>query len=68
MMLPIIDYSALNESERRAALSRPATDQRENIFSLVSETIARVRAEGDAALLDYAQRFDGGAPANLRVP
>lgn len=68
MKLPIIEYSALGEPERRAALSRPASDQRENVVSLVRETITRVRAEGDTALLDYAQRFDGGAPVNLRVP
>jgi histidinol dehydrogenase len=68
MMLPIFEYASLNDAERRAALSRPAMDHRDNVLSLVRETIARVRKEGDTALLDYAQRFDGGAPINLRVP
>ena len=68
MMLPILEYASLNAAERSAALSRPAMDHRDNVLSLVRETIARVRKEGDSALLDYAQRFDGGAPINLRVP
>ena len=68
MTLPILDYDALDADARRAALSRPAAAGREELVALVRATIARVRAEGDTALLDYAQRFDGGAPVNLRVP
>jgi histidinol dehydrogenase len=68
MTLAILDYDLLDAGARRAALSRPAAAGREELIALVRATIARVRAEGDAALLDYAQRFDGGAPVNLRVP
>lgn len=68
MMLPIFEYSSLDDRARESVLSRPAMDNRDDIISLVRETIARVRNEGDSALLDYAQRFDGGAPVNLRVP
>jgi len=68
MMLPILDYSALDEDARRQALSRPAVAEREQLVTLVRETVARVRAEGDQAALDYARRFDGGEPESLRVP
>jgi len=68
MMLPIFNYSSLSAAERDAALSRPAAEDRESIMALVRETVLRVRNEGDTALLDYARRFDGGAPVTLRVP
>lgn len=55
MMLPILDYSALDEDARRQALSRPAVAEREQLVALVRETVARVRAEGDQAVLDYAR-------------
>jgi len=67
-MLPIFEYSKLDDSARRDVLSRPEADDRETVMALVRETIARVKVEGDSALLDYARRFDGGAPVNLRVP
>jgi histidinol-phosphate aminotransferase len=68
MTLPIHEFAALDPAARRAVLSRPAAEGREQMVALVRETIARVRAQGDDALLDYARRFDGGAPLNLRVP
>jgi len=68
MMLPIIDYRALDTAGRRAALARPANESRATLVQSVRETVARVRAQGDAAVLDYAARFDGGAPPALRVP
>lgn len=68
MMLPILDYAALDPQRRREALARPAAENQEQLVELVRATIARVRTDGDAAVLDYAARFDGGAPVNLRVP
>lgn len=68
MMLPILDYATLDEDAQRQALSRPAVVEREQLLALVRETVARVRAEGDSAVLDYARRFDGGEPESLRVP
>jgi len=67
-MLPILDYAALDDAARRDALSRPAVAERAQLVALVRETVARVRAEGDSAVLDYARRFDGGEPESLRVP
>jgi histidinol dehydrogenase len=42
----------------------------ESVSESVAEIIARVRAEGDAAVLGYTARFDtgGSAPSELRVP
>ena len=37
------------------------------IENTVSEIIANVRKNGDAALKEYADKFDGGAPENLLV-
>jgi len=68
MMLPILDVARLDTAARRAALARPNADDRDQLVALVRDTVARVRAEGDEAALDYARRFDGGAPVNLRVP
>lgn len=68
MTLPIVDYATLGETDRRAALARPAAQGRDELLALVRETLARVRSDGDAALIDYAARFDGGAPVNLKVP
>jgi histidinol dehydrogenase len=34
----------------------------------VAEIVARVRAEGDEALLDFSRRFDAVEPVSLRVP
>jgi histidinol dehydrogenase len=39
----------------------------ERVEQTVREILARVRAEGDAAVRDYTRRFDGAAPEALRV-
>lgn len=67
MTLEILEWNTLDTRARQAALARPALEDRDTLVALVRETVARVRAEGDAAALDYARRFDGGAPAELRV-
>jgi histidinol dehydrogenase len=66
--LPILDYARLDAAGRRAALERPAADDRAQIIAAVRETVRDVRVRGDAAVLEYAARFDGGAPERLRVP
>jgi histidinol dehydrogenase len=67
-LLPILTYGELTAPARRAALARPASEDRAELIALVRATVADVRERGDAAVLDYARRFDGGAPVNLRVP
>jgi len=43
-------------------------DRRDDVEAAVREILGRVRAEGDAALLDFSERFDGVRPEALRVP
>jgi histidinol dehydrogenase len=49
-----------------AALNRPS-EGNAAIDSSVKKVIARVRAEGDAALREFSQKFDGYAPESFRV-
>jgi histidinol dehydrogenase len=39
----------------------------EDALPVAAEIVADVRARGDSALRDWAERFDGGAPGSLRV-
>lgn len=55
----ILVWESLSDSERRAALARPAQDARADIEAVAREVIANVRAGGDAALRAYTRRFDG---------
>lgn len=67
VLLPIIDFNLLSANAQQCALERPQMTEVADIASRVRETIADVRARGDAALLHYAEHFDGGAPQTLRV-
>jgi histidinol dehydrogenase len=61
----ILDWNQLSESERRAALARPA--QMEDLSDFVREVIASVRQQGDAALRSLTKRFDGVDVQSLQV-
>jgi len=67
-LLPIVAADGLDGTARRGLLARPAAEDRAQIVALVRETVRTVRTGGDAAVLDYARRFDGGAPDRLRLP
>jgi histidinol dehydrogenase len=66
-LLPIVDFESLDAAGRRAALARPAAEERDQVLALVRDTVRTVRTGGDAAVLEFARRFDGDAPASLRV-
>ncbi len=53
-------------SDISAALNRPSAGN-EDIDGTVKEVLARVRTEGDAALREFSQKFDGQAPASFKV-
>lgn len=55
-------------TERRAALLGRGRGRLRELREPVLRILEDVRARGDAALLDYAERFDGGRPQRLRVP
>ena len=61
-MIKIINYKDIDPSE--------ILDRKENVFNVadaVTEIIKTVRAEGDAALLEYSKRFDKVELASLEV-
>lgn len=68
-MLRTIDLrgSALDAAAVRAALPRPASDP-STVQADVAALIADVRDRGEEALLEQADRFDGGRPPSVRVP
>lgn len=57
----------LKSSEAGALLTRKAARMAE-AESVVAPILAAVRARGDAALLEYARKFDGLARKSVRVP
>jgi histidinol dehydrogenase len=61
-------WSALDEAERGTVLARPEVVRGSGLSGDVARIIAEVRSDGDAALLRFAQRFDGVAIEALRVP
>jgi histidinol dehydrogenase len=63
----IFDWERLSESERLAALSRPAPESRAEITAVALEVVNSVRRDGDAALRAYTERFDGVRVENLAV-
>jgi histidinol dehydrogenase len=67
MSLPILDWSRLPSDERRQALRRPAHAAADEVHRIVQQTIADVRARGDAALIELTARFDGVTLEHLEV-
>ncbi len=68
-MLRIIDLrgAALDADAIRAALPRPESDPG-SVLGAAAELIEDVRVRGEQALLEQADRFDGGRPPAVRVP
>lgn len=62
-----IDWSALNQAQRSAALQRPAQVVAEDTRRTVAALIAEVRAGGIEALRAITARFDGAAPESFEV-
>ena len=63
-----LDWSLLDEAEREQALSRPPLSRSDALRTSVQAIIASVRARGDAALRDYAARFDNAVIKSIEVP
>ncbi|EKO3942872.1 histidinol dehydrogenase [Vibrio fluvialis] len=60
-------WQSLSETQQDSILERPAIAEGTNITAAVSEVIAKVRAEGDAALLELTAKFDRVTPESIRV-
>jgi len=67
MQLAISDWAKLSQTERQAALRRPAQTGVDALHQRVSEIINEVRARGDQALLEFTRRFDGVSLSSLEV-
>ncbi|NAT78770.1 histidinol dehydrogenase [Dickeya dadantii] len=63
----LIDWQACTEAEQRQLLTRPAISASDRISAIVSEILAKVRDDGDAALREYSARFDKVQVDSLRV-
>ena len=61
----ILDWNSLDPARQAAALERPKLLRDAKLLAEVERIVRRVRKDGDAALLAYAKRFDGVAPAVL---
>ena len=64
-MTPVRVFDSPEAYRSHLATASPRSAE---VEAAVREILARVAAEGDAALLDYSERFDGGRPEPLRVP
>jgi histidinol dehydrogenase len=68
MSISIYQWTELDTQQQSALLARPAMSQDDSIRDKVEEIVAAVRANGDAALLDYTQQYDGADITSFRVP
>lgn len=60
-------WQSLSESQQDSVLERPAITEGANITATVSDVIAKVRNEGDAALKELTEKFDCVTPESIRV-
>ena len=67
MTIPLLRWSSLSSEARREALRRPAQADADALHERVRAIIADVRARGDAALREYAEKFDGATLQLLEV-
>lgn len=56
-----------DDASRRRALSRPALDSAEDVARAVADICDQVRRRGDAAVVDFTERFDGVRIDGLRI-
>ncbi|EGQ7945580.1 TPA: histidinol dehydrogenase [Vibrio parahaemolyticus] len=61
-------WQSLSEEQQDAILERPAIAEGANITAAVADVIAKVRTQGDAALLELTEKFDRVKPESIRVP
>ncbi|MGB8694561.1 MAG: histidinol dehydrogenase, partial [Steroidobacteraceae bacterium] len=65
--MQIIEWKNLDASGRLAALARPQELGSATVIEQARAIVATVRSAGDAALLRYAQQYDGATLTQLRV-
>jgi len=65
--LRVLHWNQLCAAERRAALSRPSQQHREDTAAAVREIVEAVRRDGDVAVRGFTERFDGVSLDRLSV-
>ncbi|MEH0721924.1 histidinol dehydrogenase [Vibrio alginolyticus] len=60
-------WQSLSENQQDSILGRPAIAEGANITTAVAEVIAKVREEGDSALIELTEKFDRVKPESIRV-
>ncbi|EGQ8495051.1 histidinol dehydrogenase [Vibrio alginolyticus] len=60
-------WQSLSENQQDSILERPAIAEGANITTAVAEVIAKVREEGDSALIELTEKFDRVKPESIRV-
>ncbi len=55
----LIHWSQLSTQQQQDALARPAQSANAQLTQQVEAIIARIKTDGDSALLEYTERFDG---------
>jgi len=65
--MKFLEWKSASAETRRATLARPAAQKRDEVLAQAAEIIAAVRAEGDAAVRRFTQKFGGPALDDLRV-
>ncbi len=63
----ILDWDSLSTAARQGALQRPAQRDGNATAAVARQIIDRVRQDGDAALFDLTQRYDGVEVQELAV-
>ena len=67
MSMRIRNWSELDNDAQQALLQRPAVADDARIREGTRDIVARVRAEGDAALADLTRQYDGADVTTLKV-
>ncbi|HZD52976.1 MAG TPA: histidinol dehydrogenase, partial [Woeseiaceae bacterium] len=67
MQISVTHWNCLTIAQQAALLARPALRESDDLRAGVRRIIERVRTEGDAAIRDLTERFDGVRLDVLRV-
>jgi len=67
MKISIDTWTALDDAAKNALLTRPAVSEDAGVREGVSRIVARVRADGDRALQELTQEYDGANLSDLLV-
>ena len=64
----MINWSLLSSEQKQRVLSRPVMNNKAGLTNVVAELIDKVRDEGDAALIELTEKFDGVEINQLALP